>query len=102
MEPLLAVDFGSTYTKAVLFDLGAAEVVATAQAPSTVATDVTIGLGHVVDELTRRTGVQVRRVRALACSSAAGGLRLAVSGLVPSLSLEAARRARGPPLGTSI
>lgn len=93
MDPLLAVDFGSTYTKAVLFDLGAAEVVATAQSPSTVASDVTVGLGYVTDELTRRTGVDVRRVRALACSSAAGGLRVAVSGLVPALSLEAARRA---------
>lgn len=93
MEPLLAIDFGSTYTKAVLFDLGDAEVVATAQAASTVATDVTVGLGAVVDELRRRVGIDVRRVRALACSSAAGGLRLAVSGLVPALSLEAARRA---------
>jgi len=93
MRPLLAVDFGSTYTKAVLFDLEGAEVVATAQSPSTVSTDVTIGLAQVVEELTRRTGVDVRRVRALACSSAAGGLRVAVSGLVPALSLEAARRA---------
>lgn len=93
MEPLLAVDFGSTYTKGVLFDLDAAEVVAAAQSPSTVASDVNVGLDHVLDELTRRTGVDVRRVRAHACSSAAGGLRVAVSGLVPALSLEAARRA---------
>ncbi|HEY8049871.1 MAG TPA: methylaspartate mutase accessory protein GlmL [Ramlibacter sp.] len=93
MEPLLAVDFGSTYTKAVLFDIASAGVVATAQSPSTVATDVTIGLGHVLEDLSRRTGIDLGRVRALACSSAAGGLRVAVSGLVPALSLEAARRA---------
>src|SRR5437868_6667935 len=93
MEPLLAVDFGSTYTKAVLFDLASADVVATAQSPSTVASDVTIGLGRVLDDLGRRTRIDLRRVRALACSSAAGGLRVAVSGLVPALSLEAARRA---------
>lgn len=93
MDLVLAVDFGSTYTKAVLFDVPAADVVAVAQSPSTVGTDVTIGLRRVVDDLSRRTGVDVRRVPSLACSSAAGGLRVAVSGMVPALSLEAARRA---------
>jgi uncharacterized protein (TIGR01319 family) len=92
-DPLLAIDFGSTYTKAVLFDVNAADVIATAQTASTVSTDVTLGLRRVLEELTRRTGINVRAVRALACSSAAGGLRVAVSGLVPALSLEAARRA---------
>jgi uncharacterized protein (TIGR01319 family) len=93
MDPVLAVDFGSTYTKAVLFDLSSAEVVGSAYAPSTVATDVTLGLRRVLADLQAQTGVDVQRVRALAASSAAGGLRVAVSGLVPTLSLEAARRA---------
>jgi uncharacterized protein (TIGR01319 family) len=93
MERFLAVDFGSTYTKAVLMDAAACEVVAVAHTPSTVATDVTLGLRRVLAELSERTKMDVTRARALACSSAAGGLRVAVIGLVPALSMEAARRA---------
>ncbi len=93
MEPVLAVDFGSTYTKAVLFDLAGADVVGVAHAPSTVGSDVTLGLREALAKLREATGVDAARVRALACSSAAGGLRIAVVGLVPALSLEAARRA---------
>jgi uncharacterized protein (TIGR01319 family) len=93
MDRVVAIDFGSTYTKGVLFDCAAPGIVAVAYAPSTVATDVTLGLRDVLAELRDRSGVDVRRVPALACSSAAGGLRVAVIGLVPVLSLEAAQRA---------
>lgn len=93
MDPVLAIDFGSTYTKAVLIDRDAAAIVGAAHTPSTVGTDVTVGLARVLAELSARTGTNLRRTPALACSSAAGGLRVAVIGLVPALSLEAARRA---------
>jgi uncharacterized protein (TIGR01319 family) len=93
LDPILAIDFGSTYTKAALFDLEGAEVVGVAHAPSTVASDVTLGLARALAELGSKAGRSLSGVRALACSSAAGGLRIAVIGLVPSLSMEAARRA---------
>jgi uncharacterized protein (TIGR01319 family) len=93
MDPILAIDFGSTYTKAVLIDRDAAAIVGAAHTPSTVATDVTLGLARVLADLAAKTGTNLRGTPALACSSAAGGLRVAVIGLVPALSLEAARRA---------
>jgi uncharacterized protein (TIGR01319 family) len=93
MDPILAIDFGSTYTKAVLIDRAAAEIVGVAHAPSTVGSDVTVGLGRALADLNAKTGIELRNTPALACSSAAGGLRMAVIGLVPALSLEAARRA---------
>jgi len=93
MDPILAIDFGSTYTKAVLIDRDAAAIVGSAHTPSTVGTDVTVGLARVLADLGAKTGVSLRGTPALACSSAAGGLRVAVIGLVPALSLEAARRA---------
>jgi uncharacterized protein (TIGR01319 family) len=93
VDPILAIDFGSTYTKAVLLDQAAARVVAVAHTPSTVATDITIGLRRVLAEMSAKAGCDAGGIPALACSSAAGGLRVAVIGLVPALSLEAARRA---------
>lgn len=91
MSRHLTIDFGSTYTKAVLFDLEAARILGVGYAPSTVETDVRVGL----DAALKSVGGDFSRkdVPAHACSSAAGGLRMVVVGLVPSLSLEAAQRA---------
>lgn len=93
MDRVLAIDFGSTYTKGAIFDCRDARIVDVAYTPSTVSTDVTIGLRQLLESLRDRTGVRVEDLPAVACSSAAGGLRVAVIGLVPSLSLEAAERA---------
>jgi uncharacterized protein (TIGR01319 family) len=93
LDPILAIDFGSTYTKAALIDQASACVIAVTHAPSTVATDITIGLRRVLAEIGAKAGRDASTIPALACSSAAGGLRVAVIGLVPALSLEAARRA---------
>ena len=85
------IDFGSTFTKAVAFDLDS-ETYARADAPSTVETDVTKGLCEALDKLRRIS--QVGDIRsAVACSSAAGGLRLAVIGLVPDYTTKAGRLA---------
>ena len=95
MSLILTVDFGSTYTKVVAFDLELEAVVGVSQAGSTVDSDVNIGLQEALDRLYIE-GEPVSRLpveKTLACSSAAGGLRVMVSGLVPVLSLEAARRA---------
>ena len=94
MSLILTVDFGSTYTKVVAFDLDREAVVGVSQAGSTVDSDVNIGLQEALGRLYIE-GEPVSRLpveKTLACSSAAGGLRVMVSGLVPVLSLEAARR----------
>jgi uncharacterized protein (TIGR01319 family) len=85
------VDFGSTFTKVVSVDLDTATILGRAQHPSTVETDVTIGLDRAIAALipAARSDVRLR----LASSSARGGLRLAAVGLVPELTAEAARQA---------
>src|SRR6478672_4168576 len=98
----ILIDFGSTFTKLVAVDLERAELIGRAQAPSTVATDVREGLlqalallhahhrvfDHQPKELSVLDGTTV-----LASSSAAGGLRIAVVGNVPGLTVEAANQA---------
>jgi uncharacterized protein (TIGR01319 family) len=83
-ERIACVDIGSTYTKAALVDLAAGELVATAQAPTTV-DDVVSGV------LAATAGFPEAPV--LACSSAGGGLRLAVVGYEQLISAEAGHRA---------
>lgn len=93
MNLALLVDFGSTWTKVRTVDLDEARVVATAQGPSTVTTDVTVGLEQALARLHAALGRVPRyRVR-LGSSSAAGGLRMVTAGLVRELTAEAARQA---------
>lgn len=88
------IDFGSTFTKVLAIDLEGETVVARTQAVSTVNTDVTLGLQSALNELRKRLPAgAVDRAPAWACSSAAGGLRMVTVGLVPTLTLEAAKRA---------
>jgi uncharacterized protein (TIGR01319 family) len=89
----LLIDFGSTYTKLRAVDLDRGDIVGSGQGPSTVATDVTIGMDAALADLERRmAGLPPFRHR-LASSSAAGGLRMVTIGLVKELTAEAARRA---------
>lgn len=88
------VDFGSTFTKAVAFDMESEMLLARVQAPSTVDTDVTIGLREAVDKLSDVVPVEDSHIKkAMACSSAAGGLRMVCIGLVPEYTTEAGRMA---------
>jgi uncharacterized protein (TIGR01319 family) len=90
----LLIDFGSTFTKLVVVDLNEEEIVQRYQAPSTVATDVTVGLKQVLGQAQEGIGFKnLPRDSMVACSSAAGGLRMISIGLVPSLSCEAGVRA---------
>lgn len=90
----LLVDFGSTYTKIAAVDLEREEIIGWAQDPTTVDTDITIGLKQALSKLAGTHGIDLKKVRGkYAGSSAAGGLRMAAIGLVPELTLEAARRA---------
>jgi hypothetical protein len=78
----LLVDFGSTYTKIAAVDLEREEIIGWAQAPTTVDTDITIGLNNALSRLWDAYGIDVNRVQGkYACSSAAGGLRLRQSAL---------------------
>lgn len=94
MSLTLAVDFGSTYTKLVAFDLAREEVVAVVQAESTVQTDVTIGLEKALKKLEDVTGAGKGCIdKIVSSSSAAGGLRMVVAGLVRGLTTKAAQEA---------
>jgi len=87
----LLIDFGSTYTKVTLVNLDPPGLIATAQAPTTVATDLVEGLQQALAGLTpdQLDGVGLTR----ACSSAAGGLKIVAIGLVPELTVKAASEA---------
>ena len=88
------IDFGSTYTKVVAVDLQKTEIAAAARVPSTVDTDITQGLEAALKIISDKTKISgLDKKEALACSSAAGGLRMVCSGFVPELTSKAANLA---------
>ncbi len=89
----LLIDFGSTYTKLRAVDLDARRILGSGQGPSTVASDVTVGMRAALADLKMKLGHLPRFRYRLASSSAAGGLRMVTVGLVRELTAEAARRA---------
>lgn len=93
MPAALLIDFGSTYTKLRAVDLDARRVLAVAQGPSTVTTNVTVGLDLALAALERKLGRRTAFRHRLASSSAAGGLKMVTIGLVKELTAEAARQA---------
>ena len=92
MNAVLLIDFGSTYTKLTAVDLDAEVILGTASAYTTVQTDINEGLQEGRKRLEKETG-KLEFSQCFACSSAAGGLRMATSGLVPELTGEAAKLA---------
>lgn len=92
MRPVLLIDFGSTFTKLTAVDLDAPRVIAHAQTRTTADTDLSIGLGLGIQALEEKAG-SLRFEARLACSSAAGGLNMVASGLVPNLTAKAAKLA---------
>jgi uncharacterized protein (TIGR01319 family) len=101
-SPAILIDFGSTFTKITAVDLSTARLLGKSQAPSTVGTDVREGLlraliglherHQVFNHAPKELSVLAGRI-VLASSSAAGGLRIAVVGNVPGLTVEAANQA---------
>lgn len=90
----LLIDFGSTYTKITAADLDKEEILGWAQARTTIETDITSGLNNALARLSEAYKIDTNKVEGkYASSSAAGGLKIAAIGLVPELTLEAARRA---------
>ncbi|MBE6920999.1 MAG: MutL protein [Ruminococcaceae bacterium] len=92
MKPVLLIDFGSTYTKLTAVDVESECLLGTAAAYTTVQTDINDGLQMALGRLEQKTG-KLSFAACYACSSAAGGLRMVTSGLVPELTGEAARLA---------
>lgn len=85
MSRVLCVDFGSTFTKAVLVDVDTGEVIGAAEHPTTIETDLLDGLTACREALPPADSV-------LACSSAGGGLRIGVLGNEELVTAEAGRR----------
>ena len=92
MKAVLLIDFGSTYTKLTAVDVEGEVILGTAQAYTTVETDINDGLHEGLRRLEEKTG-KLDFDKCYACSSAAGGLRMVTSGLVPELTGEAAKMA---------
>jgi len=92
VKPVLLIDFGSTYTKLTAVDVEGEVLLGTASAYTTVQTDINNGLQAALAALEEKTG-KLDYAETYACSSAAGGLRMVTSGLVPELTGEAARLA---------
>lgn len=89
---ILLSDFGSTWTKLTAVDLDECRVLGTAAAFTTVETGIENGFNEALTLLREKIG-DVEFDDQKACSSAAGGLRMMVSGLVPELTAKAARTA---------
>ncbi|MGZ4458462.1 MAG: glutamate mutase L [Nocardioidaceae bacterium] len=85
------VDFGSTFTKAALVDVRTGALLATASHRTTIDTDVLDGWEDCLAQLTA-ADPRAPHVQVLACSSAGGGLRIAVVGNEELVTAEAGRR----------
>lgn len=88
---VLCVDFGSTFTKVSWIDPDDRELRATVSHPTTLDTDVLDGLARCQEELAS-LGCRVHDAEVIACSSAGGGLRIAVIGNEELVTSEAGRR----------
>jgi len=92
MRSYLLVDFGSTFTKLTAVDLDKVDIIATSKAVTTVETNIIEGYELALDRLYKKLGAVIKFEKIVACSSAAGGLKMAAIGLVETLTTEAAAR----------
>lgn len=91
----LIAEIGSTTTVVTAFNFShGVEVVAQGKGFTTVLEgDVTIGLRNAVKEIEEKLGEHIDYERMIATSSAAGGLKITVHGLVEDMTVKAAREA---------
>lgn len=87
----MLIDIGSTFTKACCVDLLEEKILATVSTPSTTNTYVSQGIDKALKLLDSIVKKKVDYKIRLATSSAAGGLRIVVVGLVPELTVKAAK-----------
>ena len=90
-ETVVCVDFGSTFTKAALVDLARGRIVASASHTTTIQADVLDGYDACAATLLEQDR-RAADAEVLACSSAGGGLRIAVVGNEELVTAEAGRR----------
>lgn len=94
MDCYLLIDFGSTFTKLTVVDIENEEILITSKDITTVDTNIMIGFENAFKKISPFVKENnINFVKKLACSSAAGGLKMAALGLVPELTSEAAKRA---------
>ena len=93
MSVHLLVDFGSTYTKLTAVDLIDEKIIGTSKSMTTVKTNVLDGFNNALEKLKAAHPNMPEFTAISACSSAAGGLKMAAIGLVEELTVEAAKRA---------
>lgn len=92
MNTVLTIDFGSTNTKVTAIDIDNGEIIANATAYTTIEEDVRIGLDNAKREVYSQCGIKDFD-KNIACSSAAGGLKMVACGLVPDLTVKASKMA---------
>jgi len=92
MQNYLLVDFGSTFTKLTAVDLEKEDIIATSKAITTVDTNIILGYEEALAKLYKKIGSNIEFDQIIACSSAAGGLKMVAIGLVEELTTEAATR----------
>jgi len=91
VHPVVCLDVGSTFTKGAAVDVTTGDLLATAAHATTIETDVLAGIDAVRADLAAQLpGADLSEV--LACSSAGGGLRLAVVGYERAVTAEAGHR----------
>lgn len=93
MGVVALADFGSTYTKLSLVDRGEGRLLARAEAPTSIRTDLMEGYAAALAMAKEKIGGPIEIEHELAVSSAGGGLRIAAVGLVADLTAAAARQA---------
>lgn len=93
MSVVALADFGSTYTKVSLVEPAEGLLLARAEAPTSIGSDLMDGYGAALREASASLGEPVEIEHELAASSAGGGLRVAAVGLVADLTAAAARQA---------
>lgn len=94
MKAVLLIDFGSTYTKMTAVDIENDEIIAVSSSETTVDTNIMEGYYKAFEKIEKQTvDMDIEYVEKLACSSAAGGLKMISIGLVQNLTSEAAKRA---------
>ncbi|WP_320046136.1 methylaspartate mutase accessory protein GlmL [uncultured Ilyobacter sp.] len=98
MKVYLTIDFGSTYTKLTAIDIDNEVILATSKDITTIEDDIMKGYNKAFESLKSEISKKVNFdevdfVKKIACSSAAGGLKMFAIGLVPDLTVEAAKKA---------
>ena len=93
MQAVVLADFGSTFTKVTVVEEPGGRLLASAQSPTTVESDVMHGYETALAQALRSVRNPLKINARLAASSAGGGLRLAAIGLVPDYTAAAARQA---------